>query len=421
MSNAELSCPGVKLHGSGFIVTTEQAAKLGLGRVPGLDNYIRRYCNGQDLTATSRDVLVIDLLGLSAEETRRRFPEVYQWVLERVRPEREHNNRPIYRQKWWLFGEPRIDFRPALEGLSRFIATTESARRRFFVFIDGGVLPDNSMVNIASDDAFVLGVLSSGLHVTWALAAGGRLGVRNDPRYNKTKCFEPFPFPACAEPQKNTIRELAETLDAHRKRQQQLYPKLKLTKVYKVLAMVRENAALGPLEHKVHEQGLVSVLRDLHDRLDTAVLAAYGWPHALSEDEILEKLVALNAERAAEESRGQVRWLRRDYQKPRVQARLPGGVTRSTPPSAQLEIPWPKDLPDQVAAVRDMLLMAAPAMLTAKEVANAYSGAPIRRVVQALQTLEALGDAASSKSGSLLRWKGLAKATGERPGRAKAS
>ncbi len=37
-----------------------------------------------------------------------------------------------------------------------------------------------------------------------------------------------------------------------------------------------------------------------HRRLDHAVLDAYGWPQDLTDEQILERLLALNAERAAE-------------------------------------------------------------------------------------------------------------------------
>jgi len=65
-----------------------------------------------------------------------------------------------------------------------------------------------------------------------------------------------------------------------------------------------------------HERGLVSVLRRLHDELDGAAADAYGWPRPLPAEKILERLVVLNAERAAEERRGLVRWLRPAYQRP---------------------------------------------------------------------------------------------------------
>jgi len=56
----------------------------------------------------------------------------------------------------------------------------------------------------------------------------------------------------------------------------------------------------------------------LHDKLDRLVAEAYGWPETLSDEEILARLVKLNAERAAEEKRGLIRWLRPDYQRPRA-------------------------------------------------------------------------------------------------------
>ena len=78
------------------------------------------------------------------------------------------------------------------------------------------------LVNFALDDAFHLGVLSSRIHVSWALAAGGTLEDR--PRYNKTRCFETFPFPETSEKLKERIRSLGESLNAHRKRQQEQHP-----------------------------------------------------------------------------------------------------------------------------------------------------------------------------------------------------
>src|SRR5438067_2015985 len=66
----------------------------------------------------------------------------------------------------------------------------------------------------------------------------------------------------------------------------------------------------------IHEQGLVSVLRQIHDDLDAAVAGAYGWPADLADEEILARLVALNHERAEEERRGTICWLRPDFQNP---------------------------------------------------------------------------------------------------------
>ena len=105
--------------------------------------------------ATPRGVMVIDLFGLQADEVRKRFPEVYQHILETVKESKDkegksewprRNNRESYRLNWWIFGEPRRDFRPALKGLPRYIATVETAKHRIFQFLDASILPDNKLI-----------------------------------------------------------------------------------------------------------------------------------------------------------------------------------------------------------------------------------------------------------------------------------
>ena len=216
----------------------------------------------------------------------------------------------MIRRIWWRFGWERPVLRKQIQGLKRFIVTTETAKHRVFVFLAASILPDNMLTTIALDDAFYLGVLSSRVHVRWALSAGGRLGVGNDPRYTKARCFDPFPFPSTDDSLKARIRGFGEQLDAHRKRQQSQHPTLTLTGIYNVLEKLRAGDPLSDKERLIHEQGLVSVLKQIHDGLDAAVFEAYGWPSSLSDDEILMRLVALNAERAAEEAQGVIRWLR---------------------------------------------------------------------------------------------------------------
>jgi hypothetical protein len=75
-ANEGVCSPGVKLHGSGFIVTPQEAEHLGLGKRLGLEMHIRDYRNGRDLTGRSRDVMVIDLFGLTSEDVRVKFPEI---------------------------------------------------------------------------------------------------------------------------------------------------------------------------------------------------------------------------------------------------------------------------------------------------------------------------------------------------------
>jgi hypothetical protein len=418
IANSKLSCPGVKLHGSGFIVSNEVAASLGLGTIENLDHHLKGYRNGKDLTNRPHEVRVIDLFGLTEEEARMQFPTLYQHVLTHVKPERDQNNRDTYRLNWWIFGEPRRDFRPALKDLPRYIATVETSKHRFFTFLDKSILSDNMLIAIASDDGFFLGVLSSQVHVVWALASGGTLEDR--PRYNKTRCFEPFPFPALEEsPLKQRIRDLGERLDAHRKRQQALHPALTLTGMYNVLEKLRAGQALDARDKVIHDQGLVTLLKQIHDELDDAVLDAYGWsdlkegagvPPASSfesrqdaaapfEQALLQRLVALNHERAAEERRSLVRWLRPDYQNPAaaapevVQPTLEGtDATPSAPASKPDTLSWPARLPEQVSLIRQLL--AAQPRATAHELSARFGRASKVRATQIegiLETLAGLG------------------------------
>jgi hypothetical protein len=182
-----VSSPGVKLHGAGFIITPDEAAALA---APAL---VKPYRNGRDLTDKPRGVSVIDAFGLSADDLRSQYPAAYQWLHDRVKPERDQNNRATYRDNWWIFGEPRRDLRPALVGLSSYIATVVTAKHRVFQLMDATILADDALIVIASGDAWHLGVLSSELHAQWAFATGSTLEDR--PRYIKSTCFETFPFP----------------------------------------------------------------------------------------------------------------------------------------------------------------------------------------------------------------------------------
>ena len=419
-ANLSISSPGVKLHGAGFIVTSEEAEHLGLGAADGLESHIRAYRNGRDLAQSPRGVMVIDLFGLSANDVRERFPAVYQWVLEKVKPERDQNNRATYRDNWWIFGEARRDLRSVVVGLSRYIATVETTKHRVVQFLDASILPDNMLVNIASDDAAMLGVLSSRVHVAWALAAGGRLGVGNDPRYNKTRCFETFAFPDATTEQKAKIRDLAERLDAHRKRQQAQHSELTMTGMYNVLEKQRAGEVLTAKEQVINSLGLVSLMRELHDDLDRAVFAAYGWDdlakqlvglpgattplpdksdaQAEAEEALLLRLVELNSQRTADEAKGQIRWLRPEYQNPgatnapeQAEAELEAGEEAALEPAAKVKkITWPKGMREQIAAVRTTL----GTQTMSLETLVAHFAAPKTTtplIVEALAALEELG------------------------------
>jgi hypothetical protein len=423
LANEGVCARGVNLHGAGFILTRPQADLLGLGRRSGLDRHIREYRNGRDLTARPRGVLVIDLFGLDSGEIRRRFPEIYQHLTLEVKEKiikdpdgtvryvgRDWNNRDYRRRNWWLFGENNPELRNALRGLPRYIASPATQKHRTFEFLSGTILPDDALIVIALSDAFVLGILQSHAFAVWFAATSSTLEDR--PRFINSRCFDPFPFPAATNLQERHIGAIAEELDSHRKRVLAEHPHLTLTGLYNVLEKLRAGTspdALTPPDRRIFDDGLVLILKELHDRLDAAVAAAYGWPADLSDNEILTRLVALNRERAQEEARGLVRWLRPDYQIPRfgtVQQKaelvLEGGAMRETQPAeaAGPKPAFPTDETAQTAAVM-AALASAPAPLDAASLAARFRQG--RRVVpkvgSVLGSLQRMGFVHSADAG----------------------
>lgn len=366
-SNKAIAYRGVTLMGTGFWLAPDDPL---LRQEPKIIKSLR---NGRDLTDRVRGMFAIDFFGYSLDEVREQFPKAFQRVLYGVKPERDQSQRAAYRDKWWLFAEARPDMRSALAGLSRYIATPMTAKHRTFQFLDGEVLSDQGLIAIASEDAFHLGVLTSALHVAWALAQGGTL--ENRPRYNNSRCFETFPFPdiESAGLLAERIRALAEHIDAHRKAQLVAHADATLTATYNVLEKLRGGEALTAKEKVVFEHGLVGVLKSLHDELDDAVLQAYGWADLTlpaDTDTLLVRLVELNCKRASEEAAGTVRWLRPEFQQARQgdqsalgtvaedKAEVDGESESLEVKPAKISVlqrQWPAGVPEQIKAVAEVL------------------------------------------------------------------
>jgi hypothetical protein len=222
------------------------------------------------------------------------------------------------------------------------------------------------------------------------------LGVGNDPTYIKSASFEKFPFPLPDAKTQAQVRSVAEELDAHRKKAQTTG--CTLTGMYNVLEKLRANEPLNPKEKQIHDAGLVSVLRQLHDDLDAAVFAAYGWPPTLTDAEILERLVALNAERAKEEASGLVRWLRPDYQNPggsQTQQTALSIPTLNPQPSTlnpPRKLPWPKPLAERVKAV-STALAGTQEPVSAADLAKRFARAKPTDMKEILESLCVVGKA----------------------------
>ncbi len=442
-ANEALGYKGYMPWGKGFIIERGSRPAVELEKVS--PQNLLKYFNGRDLAQRPRNVLAIDLYQIPLETLRERLPVTYQHLLETVKPERDLAQRQAYRDHWWVFAEPRPGMRQALTQLERYIATAETSRHRLFLLLGRDAAADQKVRVIAASSPAILAVCSSRLHVHWSFALGGWQGVGGDPVYNNSRVFSPFPFPPAAEPpssstgpvgaQKERLRELGDRLDTFRKQRLAEHPFLTMTGLYNVLERLRElenGCDVPPLtdaERDAHAAGLISVLKEIHDDIDRAVFTAYGWedlipalvgkpgatlpsPHKSeeqerAEEELLSRIVALNLERTAEEKRGIVRWLRPDFQIPRLGPKAPKakdehvGELDVQTPSIIDRLPWPADGLEQIRVVRD-LLAKAPAPAPPEAIAAAFDGrSSVKRKYRIGQVLETLVATGLARTGEL--------------------
>ncbi len=246
---------------------------------------VRPWVNGRDITDRRRGMWIIDFGDMPMEQAAL-YEAPFEYVSTYVRPMRANNRRPLYATTSCWHMEPRPGMRQALQGLDRYIATPTTAKYRLFVWLSEEILADHALIVIAGDDDYTFGVLHSRFHEVWGLAMGTQLETR--PRYTPTTCFETFPFPHPTDAQREAIAAAAAELD--RLREGWLNPE--------GLSAVRLGGRRRTLTNLYNQRP--TWLDNVHARLDAAVADAYGWPADLADGEILERLLALNLERARE-------------------------------------------------------------------------------------------------------------------------
>ncbi|WP_036479511.1 DNA methyltransferase [Nitratireductor basaltis] len=403
-ANQGLCFRGIIFLGAGFIVDPKQAKHLS-DIEPESAKLLSEYRSGRDLTARARGVCAIDTFGFSQEKLRNDHPVIYSHLLDTVRGVRQQDRRKSYRENWWYFAEPRPEFREAVSPIARFIATVQTSKYRLFQFLEQSTLIDQTLIAICSECASVLAVLSSKFHVVWAMNSGGTLEDR--PRYSRGRCFDPFPFPDPSDALREKLRAAGEELDATRKKVLAEHPDLTMTGLYNVMEKLKSGEALSDKEEDVKTRGLVLILKELHETIDRLTAEAYGWPHDLSDEDILERLVALNAERAKEEAGGHVRWLRPEYQIPRFAkgAAAKSGELALDAPVVAIDNDkpsFPTDAYEQPLAVERILAVEARPMAAA-EIARQFKRGGKRiegRVEQHLRTLAAYGHVTALPDGT---------------------
>jgi type II restriction/modification system DNA methylase subunit YeeA len=290
------------------------------------DAILKPYWNGDDVSGRPRDRWLIDLpLGLS-ESKAAEFELVFEYLRSaRYAPDDPNDTRTLPQARatardrhaaarWWEPYWPRPEMRSRIARLSRYIVTAETAQHRIFVWLPPQVLPDKNLIVIARDDSTTFGVLQSRIHEVWSLRLGTSLEDR--PRYTHTTTFATFPFPDgftpnisetvyIADPRAVAIAAAAENLD--RLRSTWLNPPELVSRVPELApglpdrVIPKNDAAAAQLRLRTLTNlynGRPTWLQHAHRELDERVAAAYGWQWPLSDEEVLKRLLALNAQRA---------------------------------------------------------------------------------------------------------------------------
>jgi hypothetical protein len=257
---------------------------------------VKPWFNARAITVRWPDAWIVDFGATMTEREAAMYEAPFEYVRRNVQPVRALNNRDAYRDRWWLHAEARPAMRAALVGLERFLVTPIVAKHRLFAWLPAGVCPDQKPIVFARDNDWFFGVLHSRAHEVWSLRMGSRHGVRNDPVYTSTTCFETFPMPwppgqePADDPRVLAVAEAARELDARRR--------FWLDPPGETDPAVLKKRTLTALYNE-----RPAWLAHLHDALDRAVWAACGWdavPTETGDEEILTRLLALNAARADE-------------------------------------------------------------------------------------------------------------------------
>ena len=246
---------------------------------------VRPVLNARDITQRARGMYTIDF-GMIGMEEASQYEMPFEHVKKHVYPKRQEKSQATHRNRWWQYARPRPYIRDAMARLSRYIATPRVSKHRVFVWVEPGIMCNDSTDVFARDDDYTFGVLHSRFHETWALAMGTQLESR--PRYTPTTCFETFPFPHPTDEQRAAIAAAAAELN--RLRENWLNPA-------DVSAAELRRRTLTNLYNQ-----RPTWLANAHATLDAAVADAYGWPADSPNQQILERLLALNLERAAAEA-----------------------------------------------------------------------------------------------------------------------
>jgi type II restriction/modification system DNA methylase subunit YeeA len=260
------------------------------------------------------------------------YEEPHSLVLKRVKPSRDHNRNKWLKENWWKLQRMRPEMRAALAPLRRFIASPRVSKHRVFIWFQWPEITDDQTVVFARDDDFFFGVIHSRTHEAWALSQGTQVRERESGfRYTPTTCFDNFSLPQATPEQEVAIAAAAKELNELRERWLNPPEWTKETILefpgsadgpWARYVVKPDKDGIGTVRYprlepkdadsakKLKERTLTKLYNErptwldlAHKKLDQAVAAAYDFPADLTDEQILERLLKLNLERAAEEAK----------------------------------------------------------------------------------------------------------------------
>jgi hypothetical protein len=313
---AEVRFCGCKIYGEGFVLTSQERGAL-LAKNSRNAERIFPLINGEEFNVSPEQGFTryVINLGQYALEEAERWPDLMAIVREKVKPERDtakDNADGAHRKKyWWQFAQPRPELFRAIRKHERCLVNPEVSKHLVFAFQPTDRVFSHTLHVYELFTWSSLAVLQSRAHEAWARLLSSSYGSSTTSgrvlRYSASECFETFPFPT-TDPRSpvSSLETIGERLYTARA-QYMLDNQVGLTVTYNRL---KDPTCADPR---------IIELRRLHEELDRAVLAAYGWsdivvpPYGTPttaeekraveafEDEVIDRLFALNAQRAEEE------------------------------------------------------------------------------------------------------------------------
>jgi hypothetical protein len=306
-SNQGFSYQGSIVLGMGFVLNSVERSGL-IYLDPHNEERIYQYVGGEDINTSPTQEsqrFVISLGDISMAEAEH-WPLLLKRLEDTVKAERAEKSRDVAQWPWWQFWRSRPELRFALTGLSRCLVTAQVTKHLMFSFQPTDRVFSQKLIVFPLVNYTSFALLQSRIHEFWTRLLSSTLEDRLN--YSPSDCFENFPFP---HPDPRTVIPSLEDIG------QRLYDtrakfmldtQQGLTDTYNLLK-----------DPDCHDPR-IEELRRLHEEMDRAVLAAYGWDipvppygtpttdaerRALEafEDEVIDRLFLLNAERAEEEKR----------------------------------------------------------------------------------------------------------------------